>query len=287
MDYEPLWSPRVLSLLCYPPHKCPLGVASSRAARLESLGVAGLCDIGSTEIYVGGGTARVIGKGHSSVVLAVAARWSPQPLALKVRRYDSKRPSLRDEGRALQRASRAGAAPQAYYYDDDLILMDYLGPVTLEAVLSAGMADAAADALQEALKASRALDCAHVVHQELHRPYRNFVYPYWPLRATALVVDLESASEGCGNVNKLVGFIYSNVLGAELPRELQELLRAYKRLGCPRDLYDAIESEVVSRLETLRSSGPGAVNRAASRRSPGPGRRLWSGALPRPQWQAS
>ena len=265
MDYEPLWSPRFLSLLCYPPQKCPPGVASSRAARLESLGVVGFCDIGSVEVYAGDRRAKVVGKGHSSVVLAVAARWSSSPLALKVRRYDSKRPSLRGEGKALELASKAGASPRVYYYDDDLLLMDYLGPVTLEAILSTGAVDAIVGALKEALKVSRALDCAGVLHKELHRPYRNFLYPSWPLRATALVVDLESATEGCGNVNKLVGFIYSNVLGTELPKRLRELLRSYRYLGCPRELYDRVESEVVGELEKLATSVGARLRHARSK----------------------
>ncbi len=236
----PLSSPQAASVLCYPPRE---GCDPDRvASQVEAAGVCCLLDLGRAELSLGGVEVRVLGKGHSSVVFAGQLN-EGYVVAVKVRRTDSKRGSLEHEGRLLEEAARAGASPRPLYYSRDVIVMQYVGDVSLERLLRDPPPQFVAVAMVEALRAARALDSALVLHEELHRPLQNVFYPWWPESPRALVIDLESASRGCGNVNKFVSFL----LGRELMRGagvLKGLLREYREAKCPRDAYLRVEEAV-------------------------------------------
>ena len=237
----PLSSPQAASVLCYPPRQ--EGCDPERvASQVEGAGVCCLLDLGGVELSLNGVRVRVLGKGHSSVVAAGLLE-NGDVVAVKVRRTDSKRASLEDEGRLLEEAARAGASPRPIYYSRDVIVMQYVGDASLERLLEGASARAIAIAVLEALRAARALDLALVLHEELHRPLRNVFYPRWPESPRALVIDLESASRGCGNVNKIVSFLLARGLvgGGE---GLRALLREYREGKCPRDLYLEVEVAV-------------------------------------------
>ncbi len=238
----PLSSPQAAAAFCYPrAYRCdPLRVA----AEAESAGVCCIINMGVAEINVGGVRVRVLGKGHASLVVA-GLTFDGRVVAVKVRRTDSKRSSLEGEGRLLEVASRAGASPAPLYYSKDLIVMEYVGDVSLERVLRASPSPLLRRSLLEAVRAARALDAVKILHAELHRPLRNVFYPRWPSSPRAVIIDLESSSRECGNVNKVLSFMIARgLLRGQAVEALRSLLREYRLAGCPGDLYVMIEEKL-------------------------------------------
>lgn len=238
----PLSSPQAAAAFCYPrAYSCdPLRLAAEAA----SAGVCCVINMGVAEINVGGIRVRVLGKGHASLVVA-GLTFDGQVVAVKVRRTDSKRSSLEGEGRLLEVASRAGASPAPLYYSKDLIVMEYVGDVSLEQVLRASPSPLLRRSLLEAVRAARALDAVKILHAELHRPLRNVFYPRWPSSPKAVIIDLESSSRECGNVNKVLSFMIARgLLRGQAVEALRSLLREYRLAGCPGDLYVMIEEKL-------------------------------------------
>ncbi|MCE4611563.1 MAG: hypothetical protein F7B17_06310 [Desulfurococcales archaeon] len=210
--------------LCYPPGLpgCLRVVAS-----LEASGVYNICSL--------------LGKGHASVVALAYTRWGLR--AVKVRRLDSRRESLAWEGSALERAWRLGASPRPYYVDDNVIVMEYVeGPLLGEALEDLGLTP---QLVSEALDAARSLDAGGILHLELHRPWRNIVYTG---TGRAYIIDLDSHTEGCGNVARLLSGLarlHQRLLMEVRRGVLRGELRAYVKKGCPRGSYDTIKNLVL------------------------------------------
>ncbi len=161
--------------------------------------------------------------------------------AVKVRRLDSRRDTLENEAHRLYEAARHGASPRPLAWNRDVIVMELVeGPVFAEA-----LKDERVKAIAGALRAARALDSASILHHEIHRPWRNVVFTSYNL-SMALIVDLDSAGEGCGNAARLIGGL--------LPRfpelrcnEIQGLLREYKK-ECSARVYQALVKAVEEAL---------------------------------------
>lgn len=222
---------RSLPWICYPPR----GGCGELASRLEAAGVEALC-LGRVE---GPGLA-VLGKGHSSIVVAVIAGGSLR--AAKIRRRDSKRESLYREGLMLEAAHRQGAAPRPYYYDEEVIVMDYVGGPHLEEAIRGDPLHA----VVEGMDAARALDAAGILHMELHRPWRHVKYT-WE-RGAAVILDYESTGEGCGNPVRLASGVLTRFPGGVgFLRVHSELFNEYYE-GCSRGIYEEIKRRVVEYL---------------------------------------
>ncbi len=220
LAYRCLDAPPSPEALCYPPgRRCDTLVYEA-----ERAGLYRVCG--------------PLGKGHSSIVVLAYTRWGLA--AVKVRRADSRRDSLWDEAKALERASRAGASPRPFYYSRDLIVMEaVLGPTLGEAVEGAMNS---CRAVLEALRASRALDSAGILHLELHRPWRNVLFS---ASGKALIVDLDSHREGCGNVPRLLSGLTGRLRGLRrVIGEARGLLRAYYEGGCPEEVYADLAKKV-------------------------------------------
>ncbi|ADL19528.1 Ser/Thr protein kinase [Acidilobus saccharovorans 345-15] len=216
----------------------------------SSLGVDRICLEGPTRLDFILKGLRVLGKGHAGIVVKVLADGAPR--ALKIKRTDSKRTSLSDEARKLILSSRYGATPMVYGYTDNMILMDYVGSTTLKQVINLYFAhiyniDNLAAAVRGALRAARALDLAGLLHAELNRPLSNVMYPD-PLNLNnALIVDLESTSHGCGNVNKVASFFLIRFHGS-VSKHIRELLRAYEA-DCSFREYTEVEDFIINSVK--------------------------------------
>ena len=233
MDCIPLGSIESLSVACYPR---PSSRCSTLLAGLETAGVRGFLSAGNTWVPGLPRPAKVLGKGHSSVVAAVCHRRGIA--AAKIRRADSKRASLAREARLLLEASRVGAAPRPLAWTSDFIVMELVaGPSLGEALRAWAQSRRHVELfLSRALHAAYALDQAMILHRELSRPQRHVLFTGDPTLSAALIVDLESAAPGkCGNLNRITQYA-ARVLGASIS-SISELLARYKREGCPRSLY--------------------------------------------------
>ncbi|MGC9111955.1 hypothetical protein [Acidilobus sp.] len=245
MVSAPLCSLAARLLLCYP--KATAGCDVSRLiSEASSLGVDRICLEGPTRLDFILKGLRVLGKGHAGIVVKVLADGALR--ALKIKRTDSKRASLSDEARKLILGSRYGATPMVYGYTDNMILMDYVGSTSLKQVIDLYFThlyntDDLATAVRGALRAARALDLAGLLHAELNRPLSNVMYPD-PLNLnSALIVDLESTSYGCGNVNKVASFFLIRFHGG-VSKRIRELLRTYEA-GCSFREYAEVEGSII------------------------------------------
>lgn len=223
-----LMNSELLLQTCYPPgYGC-----GNLLYNLEAAGVENLCHPLTRQTSRG-----IVGKGHSSVVLAAIVNGGIR--AVKVRRRDSKRGSLIEEGRVLEIASRGGVAPKPYYYNDDVIVMDYIsGPHLEEAIW-----DNPLHAVSESMKAARILDSLGIQHLELRRPWRHIrlTHP----RGRAIILDYESVSKGCGNVVKLVtGILTAFPGGLVFLRGHRGLFKSYY-MECSRGVYEEIHRVVL------------------------------------------
>jgi putative serine/threonine protein kinase len=242
LDYVSLYSPEAELVLCYPrsSRSC-----SSRIYLLEGIGVSELCSVGPTRLP--GLHFKVLGKGHSSIVVAGIARGN-FIVAVKARRIDGKRESLVGEGLALVKASRAGVAPKPLYYGDDIVVMEaIMGPRLVDLV---GLHGAEQWVIIEALRAARALDTLGILHLELNRPWKNLLYTGACKGSKALIVDFESTGRGCGNVLSVLGGLarLPGLRDLIISKEMRAIERLYKRT-CAKNVYEEIERMVIEALE--------------------------------------
>ena len=225
----PLSSALTMERICYPQKTLCSKILSS----LRNAGISELCHIPGQTSYPG-----IIGKGHSSVIaLAIMDR---NIVAVKIRRSDSKRLSFFWEGKRLSQASTHGATPHPYYYDDYVIVMDYVSGPHLQEYIN----EAPLQALAKSLKAARALDCANILHSELRRPWKHVRFT--ESLTHALILDLESASEGCGNIVKIISGIFSKDRdGIAFLRSLRNTFRLYVE-KCSYNIYEYILEKSLS-----------------------------------------
>ncbi len=233
MDCEPLTGFRARRVLCYPRGD---GKCRNLVYTIEASGVSKICFVG--RVLVPGGI-RVLGKGHSSLVVA-ALLDNGKIAALKILRVDSKRDSLWEECMNLRIASVHGATPSPYLCCEDFILMDLIWGKSLRDLIEES--SLTIKHILEALEAAYALDSAGILHKELHRPWRNVYYPY--NSSKALIIDLESATKGCGNLTRLAQAIYVRLAGKPSSKFI-ESLKGYKE-HCNRYYYNEIVKELMA-----------------------------------------
>ncbi|MEM0454004.1 MAG: hypothetical protein QXO98_05055 [Sulfolobales archaeon] len=218
-------------LLTYPKNMAEVGI--SRSNKLAELGIIGIYDYGP--LLIDG--VRVLGKGHSSLVL-LAKHATLGDVAVKIRRMDSKRDSLAKEG-YLMKLDKFGVTPKIYYFDDDLLIMEFLEGTTLSNYLKNThvIGDLLLKLVRNILHAAYMLDLDLIDHLELSNPYKHiFVLKNFDVK----VIDFESAkiSENPCNLCRVTSYIVNNFLKMEDLPYIKIALRKYK-VGC-RDTFHEI-----------------------------------------------
>ena len=197
-----------LDYLCYPSYN-----QSCLERRLEGLRSAGVAEL-----------SRLLGKGHSSVVLE-AVLTSGERVAVKVLRTDSRRRDLVTECQLMRRAYPL--SPLVVACGEDYIVM--------ELVRGVGVGNALADSgrrwalLLKVLAAGRGLDVAGVDHRELSRAHKHVILTP---DGRVKVIDYESASlaESPCNVCRLASWLAFRLGYLRVdPGVLIGVLRDYKR----------------------------------------------------------
>ncbi len=183
------------NLVCYPfvTDRC-LGILT----RLRDLG-AKVLSAGRSCL----GKYRVLGKGHSSIILAGA--YEGNLVAIKVIRQDSKRDSLRIEGEILRRLSNYGITPKVFYFDDDIIIMEIIEGPTLTQLFNECIAELTYKDRELATKLVKVLvkellmkaflmDKLGIIHKELSKPGKHVLINC--KRGRAVFIDFESVTLG-------------------------------------------------------------------------------------------
>ncbi len=218
-----------------------------RAEKLVDAGVLALLSEGKEDI----GGSRVLGKGHASVVVKAVLKPS-LTVAVKVRRTDSKRDSLRLECEVMRVAYPV--APKVYRCEDDFIIMEYVDGAPIGEVMGKAMTEGCGSALSlvfKVLGAARYLDLVGVDHKELSLPREHVLITR---DERVKVIDYESASlsEAPCNVCKVCSwFIYRSAFGKACCRELERLkmelratLRRYKAHATD-DAFEAVINMII------------------------------------------
>jgi len=238
LDAIPLSTPLACEIVSYPnPYS---GHCHDRLEELRRAGVECLVSGGRTLLATRHGRVRVLGKGHSSVV--IAALLGGRLVAAKLRRTDSKRGSLEGEYRLLREAWRVGAAPKPFHAARDIILMEIVPGPLLGEIARHGLPG---EAVRRALLAARALDAAGILHRELSRAGKHVAYTSWSPLGQAVILDYESASQGkCGSVNRLASWLGNRGL-IRWDDNIRIILREYKREGCTLSAFNEFMGSAV------------------------------------------
>lgn len=187
--------------------------------------------LGVDAILLGGphlvGSLRILGKGHVGIV--VAAKMGEVRAALKVRRTDADRATLRDEAELLGLANSVRVGPELLGCTDDLLLMELIEGVYLGDWLE-GLTPSDGGPLRGVLGSllgdARRLDEVGLDHGELVRVRRHIIVAGGVPR----IIDFESAStrRRAANVTTVVQSLFLNqATSAKLGR----LMRLPEREG--------------------------------------------------------
>lgn len=217
-------APQLARILTYP--RFSQEEYSLRLKELKSLGV--------TSLYTGGRTMldgiRIAGKG--CVGLVIRAKSGKNTYALKVRRLDANRQTMRDEVRLHTIANAAGVGPRLESCTDNFVLMEFIdgqsivdwasGEITKEDIRSV---------IHSILEQCYNLDRAGLDHGELSK-IDNHVLVHG-LKAS--IIDFESAStiRKTSNVSAagqslLVSGAVANMIAKVLPCDRESAIRALK-----------------------------------------------------------
>jgi len=162
------------------------GELKSRLKELSAIGVTAIRFTGHTQI----GGVNVLGKG--CVGLVAQATLDGAPVALKIRRLDANRPSMKEEARLLRLANSVGVGPTLLVATRNFLAMQFLEGLPLlrwsERAVAKRMVR---NVLRALLFACFRLDAVGLDHGELsHAPKNIIVSP----KGGPFILDFESAS---------------------------------------------------------------------------------------------
>lgn len=178
-----LGSPELAKILIYP--RGSDNEFAARLAEIEGLGVTAIFGGGRTVI---GGT-RIAGKG--CVGLVVRAKAQGRICALKIRRTDANRSTMRDEVKYHKLANEAGIGPKLVSYSDNFVLMEFADGATIaEWAKDEANVRLVPAVARSILEQCYALDRAALDHGELSHLDRHIIVD----SAKATIIDFESAS---------------------------------------------------------------------------------------------
>jgi len=245
-----LQAPRYRLVLTYPRFE-PAG-AAQRLRELRRLGVTHLEFAGRRDLS----GVRILGKGHVGVI--VIAHTRSGKAALKIRRLDADRKSLRPEARMLGAANAAGIGPRLHVSSTNFLLMELIEgnllPDWARALGGRNARPLLRETLTRLIEDCFRLDQAGIDHGELSQASRHvIVEPSGRPR----IVDFESASRRRrpSNVTSICQFLF---IGSKTARDIVKLLSGLDK----KELIDALREYKASlSLEALHG-----IERAAGLR---------------------
>ncbi|RLG89384.1 MAG: hypothetical protein DRO15_00540 [Thermoprotei archaeon] len=206
-------SQHVLSLedakqvICYPEHYATPEECNRRIEELRREGVKHILSMGKTKI----GRISVLGKGHAGIISAALLE-NGKVIAVKIRRFDSKRKSLEREAILQYLAALVNVAPTVYAFSRNFIMMEIIQGITLGEYLETKYCENNEHDIflvtRSLIKKAFILDCIGIEHLELSNPRKQvMVQDYDPEKV--FILDYESAkyTPRASNVTSIIGFI--------------------------------------------------------------------------------
>jgi len=221
-------------VICYPEYDAK--ELTKRLCEMKELGIKALCFTGDKKI----GDVSVLGKGHVGIV--VSACMEKGKAALKIRRADADRETMRREASMLQIANSVKVGPRLIGFTKNFLLMEFIEGLLLPEWIEKvkGEEDAAKRirrVLRDLLEQCWRLDEAGLDHGELSRASKHIMIDH---KDNPWILDFETASttRRASNVTSICQFLFLKGKTAELINEavnhndrdkLIFLLRRYKR----------------------------------------------------------
>ena len=210
---------------------CPRSYVGLILSELLRLGVVEVLSDGAVE-FMG---FRLLGKGQNSFVFK--CRVDGEYYACKIRRFDSSRPNLINEGNYLRLANSVNVGPRLIGYASDVLIMELINGVPIQKYVITSSPTELKAVLKDLLWQCRRLDSIGLAHNELSRPQDHVIIS----GGKAFIIDFESASlnSRVSNVTQILnalvlgrGFIQDRVravIGVSLNfDELRSAIRRYK-----------------------------------------------------------
>jgi putative serine/threonine protein kinase len=204
-----------ISIICYP--KPDLNEAKRRIEELKSLGVSKVVFDGKTKI----GNLCVLGKGCVSLV--VKALMNSNLVALKIRRLDANRDSLKYEAKLLNVANSINVAPKLFAYSRNFIVMEHAEGLYfkdwIKMLKGKGKKERVKSVIKEILEQCFRLDEIGLDHGELSNIEKHII-----VGKKAWIIDFESASMNrrASNLTKVTQYF---VVGSPVSSTIRKLLR--------------------------------------------------------------
>jgi len=221
-------------IIYYP--KYDLEEFKKRLCEMRSLGIKALCFIGDKQIE----NVHVLGKGYVGIV--VSAYTETVKAALKIRRTDADRETMKHEAEMLQIANSVNVGPRLIGFTQNFLLMGFIEglllPTWIERVKrEKDVANRIRGVLRDLLEQCRRLDEVRLDHGELSRAQKHITVDY---EDHPWILDFESASTArrVSNVTSICQFLFLKGKTAEMINEvlnqnardnLLSSLRTYKR----------------------------------------------------------
>lgn len=174
------------SIICYP--RASKKQINSRILELKKLGITKVSFFGNTQI----GSLCVLGKGYVGIV--ILGRKNTKLVALKIRRIDSQRKSMKNEAKLLSFVNDIGVGPKLIESSKNVIMMEYLPGKKIGDWISelngVGSAKKLKLIIRKALKDCYNLDQANLDHGELSSISKHFIIKF----PKVTMIDFESSS---------------------------------------------------------------------------------------------
>lgn len=233
--------PFVKFVLCYPRTSC--NELSVRVRELEDWGISHLIETGKNILGF-----RVAGKGYSSI--ATLALRDGERGFLKIRRLDSRRPSLELEGLILDYLDKYFIVPKPIFYSRNYVFMEYLeGCIPINEFIEESSTNNAytyslVETLRRIIYTLYIPDFHGINHSELTRP-GDHVYI---CRDGVRIIDWESATVKSkpSNVSSFISYLinrplFRNRLSRTGGEELLQALRMYKETYSIKKLRNVVK----------------------------------------------
>ena len=221
-------------IICYPQYSPD--ELKERLREIRSLGVRALCFSGDKRI----GEVSVLGKGCVGIV--VSAYTDAGRAALKIRRTDADRESMRREAEMLKIANSVNVGPKLLGFTRNILLMEFIEGTPLAGWIEKircerDSAKRVRRVLREILEQCRRLDEIGLDHGELSRATGHVIIDH---KDTPWILDFETASvkRRVSNVTSICQFLFlrgslasliTESIGCKDEEDLILALRRYKK----------------------------------------------------------
>ena len=202
-----------VNVLCYP--KPDFEIAIRRIDELKLLKVKSIFFDGKIKI----GKPGVVGKGCVSIVVKALTDFGI--FALKIRRMDANRISMRREAEMHSMANSVNVGPKLFGATENFLLMEFIeGYSILEFLkrIEEQSVERVRKVLKELLDQCYALDKLGLDHGELSNPKKHIIISKKPV-----IIDFESASisRRVANLTKVVQYLF---IGGPMTKKLRQKL---------------------------------------------------------------